>query len=431
MPTPSTPRPRRPEERAALSPALTLALGLGLGLTGPAAQAHDLSQDPLPVGAGWRLGAAAAVTGTRASGNAPWPSARWSGLPGSGSVPDDRRGLGLEHATIDLAAAVMPAAGTRLGLMLAAGRHGSGPVHAEAALLEARTDLGTDRLSLRMGRDRVPLGAALVSAGHFDRLAQPPVVKRLSLDGDWIADGLNLRWQRGVAQGLQGIDLGLWRSRSWPGSTSAGWAPALHLDARWDDWQADLALARLSPQGRGLPLAGGSTVHSHETPDCQRQAANLVCFAGRTELLGASLAWDPHEQPWRVTLAGLLQRDRGQLTSPLGQAQVRSLLRGGWIDLQWALPRPGWSDPWLAGLRLERAQADHQLSGPGASRVAADAGLLPNTPVRRASASLSASPAADWTLGVEVGTESSSLPTRRWLGLRAIWSRRDLAESTR
>ena len=98
-----------------------------------------------------------------------------------------------------------------------------------------------------------------------------------------------------------------------------------------------------------------------------------------------------------------------------------SLTRGGWVDLQWQV-----NEPWLAGLRLERATASHHLSGPGASRVATDAGLTPNTPVRRAAASLSWSPGRDWTLGAEAGTESSSQADVRWIGLRAMWASRHL-----
>ncbi len=417
MPIPSLPHlPPRRLELSRLARACTLASLL------PAAQAHDLSQDPLPAGAGWRLGAAAAVTAIEPSGDAAWPAARWGGLPGSGQAPEERRGLGLEHATVDFAAAVKPDATTRLGAVLALGRHGSGPAHTEAARIEARTDLGLDRLSLQLGRDRVPLGAALTSAGHFDRQAQTPVIKRVALDGDWIADGLNLRWQRGVTHGLQGVDLGLWRTRTWPGAAAAGWSPALHLEGSWDVWRADLALARLRPEGRGIPVTGASAVHSHDTPDCRVSTVNLVCFDGRTDLLGASLMWDPHDQPWTVTLAGLLQRDRGRLASSLGQAEVRSLTRGGWVDLQWQI-----NAPWLASLRLERAQADHQLTGPGASRVATDAGLSANTPVQRLSAALNGALLPDWTFGIEAGTESSSQPTTHWIGLRAVWSRRDLA----
>ncbi|MDP4299578.1 hypothetical protein [Leptothrix discophora] len=415
MQTPSTPpRPRLEIRR--------LAWACAFALAGFQAQAHDLSQDPLPAAAGWRLGAAAAVTGIAASGDSAWPATGWRGLPGSGRAPDGRRGLGLEHATVDLAGAIVPSAGTRLGAVFAAGRHGSGQVHAEAARIEARTDLGLDRLALQLGRDRVPLGPVLTSAGHVDRHAQVPAIKRVTLDGDWIADGLNLRWQRGVTAGLQGLDLGLWRSRSWPGAASAGWTPALHLEGGWDRWRADLSYARLRPQGRGVPVTGATAVHSHDTPDCRLGTVNLVCFDGRSELLGASLSWDPHEQPWAVTLGGLLQREQGHLASSLGQAEVRSRTRGGWLDLQWRL-----GEPWLAGLRLEHAQASHRLSGPGASRVATEAGLLPNTPVRRAAASLTWSAAPDWRLGAEAGTESSSLPSTRWIGLRAIWSRRDVA----
>jgi hypothetical protein len=270
----------------------------------------------------------------------------------------------------------------------------------------------------------VPLGPVLTSAGHFDRHAQVPAIKRVTLDGDWVADGLNLRWQRGVTAGLQGLDLGLWRSRSWPGAASAGWTPALHLEGGWDSWRADLSYARLRPQARGLPVTGATAVHSHDTPDCRLSTVNLVCFDGRSELIGASLSWDPHEQPWTLTFGGLRQREQGHLTSSLGQADVHSLTRGGWLDLQWQL-----AEPWIAGLRLEQAQARHRLSGPGASRVAGEAGLTPNVPVRRAAASLTWSAAPDWTLGAEAGSESSSLPSTRWIGLRAIWSRRDALRS--
>lgn len=406
MPTPS----RLPPTEARIAAVLLALAGSG----GPAL-AHDLAADPLPDSPGWRLGAAAALTAFDANGR--FPATRYPGLPGSGQTPSDRQGLTLEHATVDAAVAF----GDRHGAVLAVGKHGSDPAHTEAARLDSRWQLGLDRLSVQLGRDRVPMGPVITGAGHFDRYAQAPLAKRLVLNDDWISDGLNLRWQRGAAQGLQSVDAGLWRARSYPGGLAGRLAPALSVSGAWGDWNLSGLAATLAPRARGIPSASSSAPHTHGQPDCRLSLAAVACFDGRSTVLGGSLVWDGHAQGWTVTVAGLLQRDRGTLVGQLGSADYRGTTSAGWLDLQRHL-----GQGWTLGLRAERASATHRLSGPGAGLVSADAGLDANRPIDRLASALTWAPGGGWQLGLEAGTERSALPATRWLGLRASWSTRDL-----
>jgi hypothetical protein len=418
MPIPLPPRRTEPgtaarwaaRARRSLPGCISLA-----ALVGPLASAHDLGADPLPGVPGWRIGAAVVAATTDAS--ATWPAPRWPGFPGSGQTPGERNGLALEHATVDAAVSW----GDRLGAHLAVGQHGTDSPHTEAARLESRWRLGLDTWALQLGRDRVPLGTVMNGAGHFDRLAQPPLIKRFVLDGDWLADGLNLRWQRGATQGLQTADLGLWRVRSYPGGQAGRLAPALHLEGAWGEIGADVFAASLAPRSRGIATASVAGSHTHDQPDCSASLVGVACFDGRTRLLGASASWDPHTLPWRVTIAALAQLDRGELYASGGRADYRGLTQGGWLDVVWqAAPR------WSAIARLERSVAQHTLSGPGAGSVSDAAGLSGNQPARRASGAIEYAPANRWRLGLEVGTESGSLPANRWIGLRAAWSAPEL-----
>ena len=51
------------------------------------------------------------------------------------------------------------------------------------------------------------------------RLEQTPLIRRAVSDGDWIDDGVHLRWRRGDGQddGLQTVGVGLWRAKAFPG----------------------------------------------------------------------------------------------------------------------------------------------------------------------------------------------------------------------
>ncbi|MFM2059581.1 MAG: hypothetical protein RLY71_3966 [Pseudomonadota bacterium] len=408
---------RSPRRRESARHGLALVAGLVSALFGSGAAAHDLTSDPLPDSPGWRVGAAAAVSWAHSQHT--WPAPRWPGFPGSGQTPSSREGASLEHATLDAAATI----GDRYGAYLAFGQHGSDQPHTEAARVEGRWRLDLDTLAVQLGRDRVPMGSALTSAGHLDRYAQPPLIKRIALNDDWIDDGLNLRWQRGRAEGLQSVDLGLWTARTYPGGSAGRPSPAAHLQAGWGDVSLDLFGAALSPRDRGMPGASLSAGHTHNQPDCRTSLVGVVCFDGQTRLLGASLSWDPHDWlPVTLTLAGLLQRDSGALRSLQGgTADYRGTTSGGWLDVVWQIDAR-----WSLGVRAERVSASHDVTGPGASLIVTDAGLSPNQPLQRLTGGLTWQPAAGWQLSAEAGSERGTLPGNRWMALRAIWSAPDL-----
>jgi hypothetical protein len=172
-----------------------------------------------------------------------------------------------------------------------------------------------------------------------------------------------------------------------------------------------------------MPGASLSAGHTHSQPDCRTSLVGVVCFDGRTRLLGASLSWDPHESlPVTLTLAGLLQRDSGTLRSLQGgTADYHGTTGGGWLDLIWQLDAR-----WSLGARAERVSARHDVTGPGASLIVTDAGLNPNQPLQRLTGGVTWQPAAGWQLSAEAGSERGTLPSNRWMALRAIWSAPDL-----
>jgi hypothetical protein len=387
---------------------LIAALGLSLCSS---AFSHDVSQDPIPPSPGWRMGMAGSLAGVQASQDA-WPTPRWPGVLGSGQLPSDRRGTHLEHATLDAAARLNDA----WGAYVAWGRHGNDPIHVEAAKLSGRQDIGGDRLNMTLGRDRVPMGAVLTRAGHFDRFAQVPLVKSVILNDDWIDNGLNLNWQRGMAEGLQSVDVGLWGGHTFPGGPAGARAPALHAQSSWGEWLLDGFGAWLQPQARGTLAAASRAGHTHTVPSCLgSNLINVVCFDGTTRILGTSLAWTPHELGLSVQAAALWQHESGALYTRFGDSHYTGNTLGGWLDAQWTL-RPTWS----VAARLEHLAARHDLSGPGSSSVAADAAMTPNTPLQRQTAALLFEPTPQVQLSLEAGSEQGALPVNRWIGLRVV-----------
>lgn len=372
---------------------------------------HDVSQDPIPPSAGWRIGVAGSLAAVKASQDV-WPTPRWPGVLGSGQLPSDRRGTHPEHTTLDAAARLNDA----WGADVAWGRHGNDPIHVEAAKLSWRQDIGGDRLNMRLGRDRVPMGATLTRAGHFDRFALVPLAKSVILNEDWIDDGVNLNWQRGVMDGLQSVDVGLWGGRTFPGGTTGARVPALHAQSSLGEWRLDGFGAWLEPQGRGTLATASRSGHTHTVPSClEGNLINVVCFDGTTRILGSSLAWTPHEQSLSLEAAALWQHESGALYTRLGDSRYSGNTVGGWVDVQWSF-RPTWT----LATRLERLAASHDLNGPGASGVAADAALTPNTLLQRQTTALLFDPTSQVQLSLEVGTEQGSLPVNRWIGLRVV-----------
>lgn len=396
MPTPS----RRS------SAVLLAALGAAVAL------AHEPGADALPSAPGWRVGGAAALLLPRADER--WPTAAWPGVLTDGSAPRDQRGgLRLEHATLDVAGRL----NERLGAHLALGWHDRESAHVEAARVVARQAWGDDDLELAAGRDTVNLGAVITGAGHFDRFAQMPVAKRAVLGGAWVDDGVALAWRREGRDGLRALELGAWRGRVFPGGPTGPVVPSLHLHAGWGHVDAHLGLAHWQPRWRGAAVRmAGQVGHLHGTPDCRSGLQQKVCFDGRSDVLAGSLQWEPEGGRWTFALAGLGRRERGSLYATSGDAALRSRIGGLWADAVW---RP--AARWSLAARLERLSTSHRLEGAGTVLLAREGGLEGAAPVTRQTAALAFEPTADLSVALEAGHERAAGLAVRHVALRAMW----------
>lgn len=376
-------------------------------LLGTHAAAHDLLGDPIPDAPGIRLGAAIALSAIAADAPVPFPTLR--GVLTSGAAADDRRGLSLEHGVFD--------GGIRLnehfGATFAIGWHGADAAHFEAAWLEGRRS----GYSVGAGRNRVPLGPVITAAGHMDRFAFMPLAKEAAFGGDWIEDGLNLRWRHDGPSELE-IDAGLWRGASFPGVAGSVPAATLHLGGSFAQVRLDGFYSRLQPEGRGTPVQRTSDGHHHDVPACADSIAGLVCFDGSTDLAGASLRWHAQTIPFELALAGILRHEAGSLYSTNGDTDYRGWTNGGWVDATWSFsPELGIS------MRAERLVARHELSGQGATLVARDAGLLPDPgPASRLALALVWTPRTDTRLTLEAGSERTNHVSNDYIGVRFLWA---------
>jgi hypothetical protein len=390
---------------------LVLVMGLPIWAHG-----HDVAP-AIPEQPGWRAGAAVAVAALHA--DEPTPEAQPRGVLGLGHAWRDRRGLRLEHASLD--------AGLRLhrhlGAWVALGLHDHEKPHVETAWLESEHAFGAahERWALGWGRRNIPLGAVLSGAGHFDRFALRPLAQRAVFEGDWQGDGLLLSWRRPEGQLLRGAELGVWRARSFPGAVRGPWAPTWHVALARDEWALDVFAAALQPEGRGAAAqgseaAGSEAAHSHSAPDCTASLNGVVCFDGRVSLWGASWRWAPEGGPLSVSAAGLLRRERGALYSASGDTRYQGRTAGGWLEAQWRI-----TPEWLGALRAERVQATHSLSGAGAGTVAQEAALLPNQGGQRVAASLAYELAPGWQINTEFGRERHSSGHVPYGLVRLLW----------
>ena len=384
---------------------------LGL-LLASQASAHGDTASAVPDEPGARIGLATALTWTDASQLL--PSARLAGYLLQGDPGVDRRGSGLEHAVID--------GGWRLNdtwaASLAIGKHDSDKAHIEAAWLQARRRTADSDWLLTAGRQSPELGPVITAAGHLDRFSMVPLAKRMALNDDWIDDGLQLGWRSADAEGdavQWSADAGVWKGQVFPGSASASAAPALHLGASRGDWHLDGFAARFSPQGRGAQISGVNGAHSHTAPLCNAALKQVICLDGSSAVAGASLRWDSPQWPVSVSAAGLMRRDSGALYSANGSAQYRGDNRGGWVDAVWRFhPRA------QLGLRAERIDASHSLSGPGASLLSAEAGLNAYGPMRRTTLMLGWRLSDSVDLSLETGQENASGAAARFSLLRLV-----------
>jgi hypothetical protein len=381
-----------------------LACGL-MAVTGSAA--HGLVGNAIPNEVGARVGASLALSWLNA--DAAIPMATLPGILLSGNRQEDRDGFGLEHGVID--------AGVRfnetIGATLAMGWHGTDVGHVEAAWLEARRG----NFNLGLGRNRVPLGPVITHAGHMDRFALMPLAKQAAFDGDWIEDGLNLRWRHGGPGDLE-FNAGLWRAKTFPGVDDSNAAPSLHVGGYLGNVRLDGFVARIKPEKRGTSIQQTSDGHSHAAPTCAESLTGLVCFDGSSDIGGVSARWHAATLPFEVSVAGIIRRERGDLYSTIGDTDYSGDTRGGWIEAAWTL-RP----EWIVLLRSERLVAEHDLTGFGASLVARDAGFLPDPgATTRHALSVAWLPRKDMTVTAEIGSERADGDSNGYVGLRFLWT---------
>lgn len=392
-------------------PALLLAALSGL------AGAHESGGNDLPATPGWRAGAAAALV---------WPGspARWPAAPAPGvlttgtAVPDQRGAVRLEHGTLD--AAVRPTGW--FGAHVALGWHDRDGSHVEAAQVRLLQRRAASEFELAIGRGTVPMGEVVDGAGHFDRFSQVPLAKQAAFDGPWQDDGLSLAWRRPGADGLRGVQAGLWRGRSFPGGPGGRVAPSLRLHGGWGHLDVNLAAVRLHPQGRGAALTqAGSVGHAHGSLDCRVSLQQRVCFDGTSDILGASARWETEDAGWQFAAGALSRRERGALYTNAANTGYSGRLAGGWVDAVWQA-----AGRWTLAARLERLSPRHTLEGVGATTLARDAGLAGAATVERATvAGLYALPGGP-QLALEAGTEHRADGRQRHVALRLLWQAPDL-----
>lgn len=382
---------------------------LGLLLVGQVC-AHGDMASAAPDAPGVRLGVSTAVSQINAS--AALPSGRLAGYLLQGDAGIDRRGAQLEHAVAEV--------GWRLNdtwaTSVAIGQHGSDQAHLEAAWVQARRQTPSGHWQLTAGRQRPELGPVITQAGHLDRFALMPLAKRMAVNDDWVDDGLQLGWRSaGTADVQWSADAGVWKGQVFPGSSAASAAPALHLGASRGDWRLDGFAARFSPQGRGAQINSATGAHSHSAPLCNAALKQVICLDGTSDVAGASLRWDSRQWPVSVSAAGLLRRDSGSLTSANGGAQYRGDNRGGWVDAVWRFHPKA-----QVGVRTERIEASHRLSGLGATLLSTEAGLSAYAPLRRNALMLGWRVNDNVDIHLETGRENALGSSARFSALRLV-----------
>lgn len=385
---------------------------------GGAALAHTDADEAIPDAPGVKASLAAAVSSLSAKDKL--PSQAMPGYLIKGDVGIDRRGAQLEHGVAQL--------GYRfdqtLGAQLAIGAHGKDPLHVEAAWLQARGFSRSMDWTVGVGRQRPSLGKVMTRTGHLDSFGLMPLAKQALTDGDWIEDGLEASLKRQMAGLDWTLDAGVWRGRSFPGGAASSANPAVHLGAVGHhdagEWAVDAFVAQLKPQARGSRIFNATGAHTHAAPVCDASLNGVVCFEGRSRLLGVSAQWEGRTLPVTVTGAMLWRNEQGSLISRNGQGQYDGRNRGEWLQAVWRM-----APAWDVGVRLERLKADQSLMGAGASLVASEGGFGNYSRLQRqiAMAGYALAPWAD--LRLELGRDSASVTAARFAALRLVlqWDR--------
>lgn len=382
----------------------------------PSAQAHGEVGDLLPADPGLVLSTQAALRALDA--RRPLGSTRLDGVLLRGDAGIDPEGLQLEHGQLAAAWRLTPA----WGAYAAVGAHGKDPVRSEAVWLQWRHDATNGQAwLLTAGRQSPTLGPVLGAQAHIGDHGLVPLAHRAAWDHGHGDDGLQLGWRAEAGPAELALDLGVWRGRRFPGSAHGGQdrpGASLHAGARWQAWSADLAWLRFDPRARGAstsPALG----HSHGTPVCDERFTEVICFGGRTQLLGGSLRWAGAESaarlPVTLTAAGWWRQEQGRLESANGLADYRGRSAGGWLDAAWQ-----WHPRASLAWRHERLDMHHRLDGLGATVLAQEARLQHARPARRDTLQL-AWQATPWArLSAEGGEETVAGQRSAFAALRLV-----------
>ncbi|WP_052190849.1 hypothetical protein [Chitinibacter sp. ZOR0017] len=375
--------------------------------------AHDSEHGTIPAEPGWQLGAALGV----AYSDAQYPAQPVSGVLGTGDVPHDGQGWRLEHGAVNAGVRINDWLGAEVGV----GWHDQDEMHWESAWLQIEPHWQGQDLTLGLGRNSVPIGAVWQQAGHLDRFMLMPLVKQAFLGGDWIANGGQLSWRGDTGSWHSGITLSAWRQTEYPLGQESGTFPVLQLETRNADWQISVFASRLSSTQRQSSAQQTSAGHSHDSSSCAPVKRNVVCYAGDTDLLGASLAW---QSPWpalSIRAAGAWRQERGTLRSSTSEAAYDSRSWGGWLEPRWQF-----TPQWEIAARYEWLQGNNELRGYAAQLLAQQARLSPNEGGERYSLMLGWRPHRSTLIALEAGQEQHHGQDNRYLALRASWQLADL-----
>lgn len=236
----------------------------------------------------------------------------------------------------------------------------------EQAWFKYAYDFNRDNmLTIKAGRQNVPLGQQNLEHSHNWLMGVTPLVMRASIAGSWIDDGVQIAWQH--ENGWQ-AQLGAYQADTFPSSKSKG-ANAVTANIAWqeDFRRLQLSVANFNVNGRTTEqqLTQG---HSHNQAACLTPSLGQVCFDGQSNIIVLDA-----EQSWgRLTLTteAWFKRESGDLGSLSGLVGYTGTVNGAWLT---AIYR--WQDQWQFLARIEDLQGQHTLKGINAKLIAQEAGI--------------------------------------------------------
>lgn len=338
-----------------------------VGLLSVSAWAHGEADDPLPVEAGVGIDLNAAWRAFDARPSLPSTAMRGHLLQGDAGV--DPSDSAWEGASVGLSWRMNDTWGARWVIS----RHDSDPAQTEAAWVQSRWDREDGQVwRLQMGRMRPTGGPVLDGTDGISRFTLASLAQRVALDHPDPQDGMQLSWRgEGTTGWNSSADAGLWRGQAFPGDAQGALMPSLHLGAERRAWALHGLAMAYRPDGRGARIASQAG-HSHAAPVCDLRLKEVLCFDGKSPVLGASVSWRGQDSsfnwPLTLTAAGWLRQDRGVLRSVNGQVQYKGTHRGVWLQADWQAHQ-NWALSW----RQEEADVQHTLRGAGAQLLADEA----------------------------------------------------------